>query len=362
MTTTDSALPIIALFIPHGGCPEHCRFCEQSVSGGMPSSASKIREQILQQLTSIPTTQAVEVAFYGGTFTALSQRVQKSYLDVVKEFFPRVLQVRLATRADAIDDDWIKTLKEEYRVSTIEIGVQSFSQGVLHHIGRSTTNEQAVKASKTLQNHQMTMGMHLMYGCPGEGPWEEELERLRSGLLLTNPHFVRIHPLLVLEGTAISQDYRDGKFQPLDLEEAIKRGAQLSDLIESMGVRLARIGLQPNEVMLKGGVIAGPFHPSFGELVRSRRYRNYVENKINEADLGKSEHELEIEIAEAEQSALRGISNQNLNWLKSKFPLLHCKVTVVRRPRSKHRLYENIKIRFRDIFRASQCGQVEFAE
>jgi histone acetyltransferase (RNA polymerase elongator complex component) len=61
-----------------------------------------------------------------------------------------------------------------------------------------------------------------------------------------------------------------GKYQPLSLEEAISRVADLVPLFVEANVRILRIGLHPSEGLLdRSSLVAGPFEVAFGEMVFS---------------------------------------------------------------------------------------------
>ena len=72
------------------------------------------------------------MAFFGGTFTGISLKVQKEYLERVYEYIKKGLidGIRLSTRPDCINREIVEQLKK-YRVTSIELGVQSLDEKVL---------------------------------------------------------------------------------------------------------------------------------------------------------------------------------------------------------------------------------------
>lgn len=85
-----------------------------------------------------------------------------------------------------------------------------------------------------------------------------------------HPEGCRIYPLLVIEGTKLADWYRKGCYTPLDLAETVRRCAYLYEGLTAAGIPVIRMGLQPDEdLRAPGRILAGPFHPSFGELVHS---------------------------------------------------------------------------------------------
>ena len=77
---------IIPVFVPHLGCPHACVFCNQRrISGAeKPATAETVREA-LRRAEAIPHDGARELAFYGGSFTAIPAAQQIELLSAAKE-------------------------------------------------------------------------------------------------------------------------------------------------------------------------------------------------------------------------------------------------------------------------------------
>lgn len=353
---------IIPVFIPQGGCPERCSFCNQAVSGGAPAAAGAVAERIRSHLATARAGEPAEVAFYGGTFTALSRDLQRRYLDAVVPFFGRgVGEVRVATRPDAIDGEWIRFLRDTYRLRTVELGVQSFNGAVLTALGRGHAPASVDAATATLKALGLSVGYHIMVGCPGEGDWDsEELPLLRRRLEGLRPRTLRLHPLLVLRGSPLQALYEEGRIEVLDLEQAVERCAQVYEIALDIGIDVIRSGLQPNEIMGDGGVVAGPYHPAFGDLVRSRLARRRLEPALAEALAGAPPGTVaEVLAAPGDEGPLRGHSKQNLFYFRGKFPLHEVRVSVVRSPGVPTGFYGNFQIRLLDPRRPSQRREIQ---
>lgn len=315
---------IISVFTPHGGCPERCRFCDQRTSGGEPVSAGYVTETIEAHLASGGV--ASEIAFYGGTFTAMPIERQLAYLDAAKPYLHdgRIGGVRVATRpdapgaADATAEQWLLKLRDEYKLQTVELGIQSFDENVLKRLGRSHTNASVEHAVATLKRLRLRVGLHLMIGCPGESAQEDEQTLAWTKRLA--PDTVRIHPLLVIKGTALEADWRQGEFKAIELEEAVSRAAWLTREIEAHGARVIRLGLQPNE-LLGLNVLAGPYHPAFGDLVRSRIDRNRISERLTAEAASVENRAIELKASRSVINSLKARGGENLEWLKGRFKL-----------------------------------------
>ena len=142
----------IPIFIPHLGCPNQCVFCNQrTISGVMKFELSSVKSEIENALRTIDSSQEVEIAFFGGSFTGIDRELMISLLKLANEYIilGRVSSLRCSTRPDYIDEE-ILTLLKKYGVKTIELGLQSTSDVVLAKTKRGHTREDEEKASRLI--------------------------------------------------------------------------------------------------------------------------------------------------------------------------------------------------------------------
>lgn len=211
-----------------------------------------------------------EVAFYGGTFTSLESRHQEAFLGAVRPQLEagRVEGIRISTRPDALDEETVQFLSSQ-GVTTVEIGCQSFDASVLERSNRGHGPDVAAGAVRRLRKVGMRVGLQLMPGLPG-GDRKEARRSLETALALS-PDFLRIYPAVVFAGTPLAELYREGRFSPWSLEEAVIVCAGLWRECRQAKVDVIRMGLQGNpHLESPGRMLDGPFHPAFGQLVRSR--------------------------------------------------------------------------------------------
>lgn len=262
---------IIPFFIPHAGCTHQCVFCNQKRITGAALSLdiSLISRTIELYLASNLSGTPAQVAFYGGSFTALPLEEQRSCLGAVLPFIRSgaVSGVRLSTRPDCISPEILDLLKDHH-VHTVELGVQSMDDRVLALSGRGHTADRTRNAVRLLRRYPFTIGLQLMPGLPGDSP--ENFGDTVLHVVALRPDFVRIYPALVIRDTPLETLFRAGRYSPLALDDAVTicRKALLT-FLES-GIDVIRIGLQPSEELERAGtVIAGPYHPAFRQLVES---------------------------------------------------------------------------------------------
>jgi histone acetyltransferase (RNA polymerase elongator complex component) len=261
---------IIPIFISHLGCPFHCLYCQQERITGqqewLPSP-----EAISQRIEAFLATRKpqkyshTEVAFYGGTFTGLQPELMESMLGAAHRFVQmgEVRSLRASTKPDYIFRERLKLLLK-YQMDTVELGVQSLDDGVLHGVGRGYDSARVETAVRELKTAGFRVGIQLMQGLPGADE-AEALASARKAIRL-RPDFVRLYPTVVLEDTALAHLYRRGDYQPWSLETALSVCQSLKNMFKAAKIPIIKMGLEFSTDERKG-VLAGPYHPRFRELL-----------------------------------------------------------------------------------------------
>jgi len=295
---------IYPVFIPHAGCPHRCLFCAQDRIANRSAVPEAVEVAAWLEKT-LPLRGEGEVAFYGGTFSLLPVARQEQYLAEAQRLVAdgRVAGIRISTRPDALGDSCLKRLKGS-GVTTIEIGCQSFSAAVLMAAARGHTPADCLSAIQRCRHAGMSVGVQLMPGLPG-GDAQEAVQSLRRALDL-KPTFVRIYPTVVIAGTGLAELWKAGYYQPWALDQAVDVCADMLQICRFAEVPVIRLGLQHDEY-LEANILAGPYHPAFGQLVRSRLWRRAL------GDLGsRAEH---LVINPADLSDALGHRGENREWL-----------------------------------------------
>lgn len=307
-------MAIIPIFIPHAGCPHQCVFCNQkTISGQKTAALEGAKEQINRWLERVKPSVENEAAFYGGSFTGLDINLQKELLALTDELLARKVigSVRLSTRPDYIDDERLELLRN-HGVKLVELGVQSLDDKVLAAAERGHNAEQVTDAVNLLKKYGFKVGLQLMVGMP-EQCFASVKDTVKKVLTL-KPDIARIYPLLVIKGTPLAKSYEAGEFEPLSLEEAVEQAAYMYKKLSEAGIRIIRVGLQPDdELCAEGNILAGPFHPSMGELVQSYLLREKLTPQILETAKQNGEAIL-ILCPRRLESKLRGIRNSNIHY------------------------------------------------
>ena len=139
-------------------------------------------------------------------------------------------------------------------------------ENVLKKAGRGHNVEDVINASKLIKEYEFVLGHQIMPGLPGD-TFEKDIYTTITSLKM-KPEICRIYPALVIKDTPMEKMYKCNEYIPYSLEEAVNISKVMYDIYRKNNVNVIRIGLQPTESINEGrDIIAGPFHPSFRELV-----------------------------------------------------------------------------------------------
>lgn len=263
------AVRLAPFFLPHAGCPHRCRFCAQAAQSGVepfPLAQAPARLAAFLDELSAMNSPGFTLGLFGGTFTSLPNDLQRELFGLIRPHLDSGLLsgVRASTRPDACDPAWLAELAG-LGLTELELGVPSFSDVVLHRLGRGHTGRAAAMAAAACANAGIALGLQMMPGSPGSSP---DTDRMDAELACAmNARFVRLSPCLALSGTPLATDYESGAFRPLSLAAAVGRLARSTLVLWGAGVPVARYGLAPQET-LDAATVAGPTHPSLGSMVR----------------------------------------------------------------------------------------------
>jgi len=317
--------PIVPFFISHRGCPHKCVFCDQvkiAGAGGEFPSGTEILAKIASYRDS-GRCRSVEVAFYGGTFTALSPAVQEGLLQPLQPLVAsgEVGSIRVSTRPDAIDLQTVRFLRE-MGVKTVELGVQSMADDVLDLAGRGHTSADVVRAGRMLREAGLALGAQLMPGLPGDTS-EKAMDSLARVIAL-QPDFIRIYPTLVIAGTKLADFYEIGSYRPLSIETAVLICKAMLHRAWKAAIPVIRMGLQPTvELETAGTILAGPYHPAFRHLVEAELCFDLLHRMTSGMCRGSS---VEISCAPSRISAVIGHKRGNVARLEQIYGLTVKKV------------------------------------
>lgn len=270
----------VALFVPDEGCPHCCSFCNQRTISGFQKylEPSDVKSACEIALKGKKDVRSGEIAFFGGSFTAIEKEYMLSLLKEAKHFLDdgAFSGIRISTRPDCIDSE-ILTLLKEYGVTSIELGCQSMDDDVLRLNNRGHTSSDCERACALIRSFGFELGVQMMTGLYGDT--NEKALQTAKKLISLSPDTVRIYPTVVLKGTELERLYVSGEYKAQSLEEAVGLCSELLQLFLESGVRVIRLGLHSGGDV-ESGYVAGAYHPAFRELCESRLYRKKTEELL----------------------------------------------------------------------------------
>lgn len=310
---------IIPIFIPHYGCPHQCIFCNQQKITGVqtPVTAQEISSIIDKHLSLINKPRHIEIAFYGGSFTALPLETQHALLAPANKALNsgKIHAIRLSTRPDCINSEIIN-LVSNLGVSTIELGAQSIDDTVLRLAARGHTSRVIADAVELIKSAKIKCGLQLMIGLPGEN-WSRLIKTTFKAAKI-RPDFARIYPTLVIADTPLARLYNMGLYQPLSIDEAISRSVFMKLVFQRNNIPVIRTGLQASEDLSDPQVVlAGPYHPAFGEMVDAFLFNIMVTRCLE--SLSKIRTDITIHHHPKDTSKVRGVNSSNIRAWKKYF-------------------------------------------
>ena len=321
MSARESIIPV---FVPHLGCPHACVFCNQRRISGRerPATAEDVICAV-EKAAALPCHGAKrQLAFYGGSFTAIPAAQQLALLRAAKEELERgnIQSVRLSTRPDAIDDATLTRLTQ-YGVETIELGAQSMDAEVLRLSGRGHTAADVERAARMIKARGFRLILQMMTGLPGDTP--EKALFTAEKLAALKPDGVRVYPTVIVRDTALYDLWQAGKYQEHTVEDAVETCARLLPVFETAGIPVIRLGLNPTEELSSGAAVAGAYHPALGELVQSRLMLNEARRVLKDVPPHSA---VTLAVARGKTSQMTGQHRQNVETLCREFGLPSLKI------------------------------------
>ena len=316
MSARESIIPV---FVPHLGCPNDCVFCNQRrISGSVaPATAEDVVSAIENALRLTPPGTRRQLAFYGGSFTAIPVAEQESLLGAAAPYLERgdIASLRLSTRPDAIDGAVLRRLRS-YGVETIELGAQSMSERVLALSGRGHTAADVEDAARAVKGAGFRLILQMMTGLPGADD-ESDVESARR-IAALGPDGVRVYPTVIVRDTALCDLWRAGRYKEHTVEDAVRVCARILPVFEQAGIPVIRLGLNPTEDLSGGDAVGGAYHPALGELVKSRIMRDRAEKILSGAKRGE---QAVLRVNPRLMSQLVGQHGANRSYLVERFGL-----------------------------------------
>ncbi|MBR5247264.1 MAG: radical SAM protein [Clostridia bacterium] len=274
----------ISIFVPHRGCPNDCSFCNQRAISGqtVPATPIDVEKAVMTAMEYNIDPKKTEIAFFGGSFTAIEREYMCSLLTAAKHFLDahNFAGIRVSTRPDCIDNDVLEILKK-YGVTAIELGAQSMDDEVLSVNRRGHTAEDVRKASKLIKSYGFELGLQMMTGLY-KSDFQKDLQTA-SEIAKLKPGTVRIYPTVVLKNTHLGKLFEKGEYLAPTAEESVPLCAELLQMFENEGIKVIKLGLHSSETV-ESDMLGGGYHPAFRELCEGHIYLQKMLKKLGGKD------------------------------------------------------------------------------
>ena len=261
----------ISVFVPFNGCPHQCTFCNQkSITGVRYQPTPEDVDKAVQTALEGKRRYTYEIAFFGGSFTAIKRDYMESLLKSAYKYVKSgdVKGIRLSTRPDAVDREVLEILKS-YGVTSIELGAQSMCDDVLEKNMRGHTAKDVGTASSLIKEYGFSLGLQMMTGLYGSSR-EKDIYTARE-IAALSPDTVRIYPTVTIKNTVLGQLFESGEYVPDTLSESVDLCAFLLKFFMRNNIEVIRLGLHYSEE-LERDMLSDNYHPAFKELCENKLF------------------------------------------------------------------------------------------
>ena len=163
---------------------------------------------------------------------------------------PEIAGLAIGTRPDCLEDEKVAYLAELNRQKPIivEIGLQTANDLTLAGINRHHTLAEFEDAVKRCKAAGLTVTTHVIVGLPNETM--DDFKHTAQVVHDLQLAAVKIHPLHIVVGTDMAQDYIKGEFKLLSFEQYCEAVAEMIKIIGTE-IAIERFsGESPSEMLI----------------------------------------------------------------------------------------------------------------
>jgi radical SAM protein (TIGR01212 family) len=162
---------------------------------------------------------------YTNTYADIAT-LERLYSDALAE--PDVIGLSVGTRPDCVSGEVLDLLcryRDAGHEVWLELGLQSAFDTTLERVNRGHGFTEYRQVAREARRRGLQLCTHLIIGLPGEGGRHarESLNRV----LELGVDGLKLHPLHVVKGTALANEWRRGEYVPLSLAEYVGIAADL---------------------------------------------------------------------------------------------------------------------------------------
>jgi len=175
--------------------------------------------------------------------------LDRQYRQALSE--PDVVGLSIGTRPDCVPPavlDLLASYRDEGYEIWLELGLQSAFDATLRQVNRGHDFAAYQVAVNAARQRGLPVCAHLIVGLPGEDG-SHALESLRR-VLDEGVEGIKLHPLHVVKGTMLANQWRLGKYAPMALDAYVEAVVQLVAHTPKAVVYHRLTGTAPKEILL----------------------------------------------------------------------------------------------------------------
>lgn len=226
-----------------------------------------------------------EIAFFGGSFTAIPRGYMTELLETASRAVKRFecySGIRCSTRPDCVSVEILELLRS-YGVTAIELGAQSMSGEVLKANERGHTAEDVRRAAALIGQSGIELGLQMMTGL-----YRDTVENClytADEFIKLSPKTVRIYPTVILKNTRLGELFERGEYRSFSFDETVELCAELLRKFEQNNIRVIRLGLHASPDVERD-MLGGVYHPALREIAESRIFLDDMKKTLLEREKG----------------------------------------------------------------------------
>ncbi|OOZ40326.1 TIGR01212 family radical SAM protein [Solemya pervernicosa gill symbiont] len=164
---------------------------------------------------------------------------------------PDVIGLSIGTRPDCVPPrvlDLLADYRDQGYEIWLELGLQSAFDHTLERVNRGHGFAEYREALQAAHARELPVCAHLIAGLPGEDAAHLQLSLQR--VLELGVEGLKLHPLHVVKGTMLANEWRRGDYAPLTVEEYIRMAADLVEATPSEVLYHRLTGTASTDILL----------------------------------------------------------------------------------------------------------------
>ena len=223
--------------------------------------------------------------------------------------------LKISVEPQYITKEFIKKLKK-YGVKSVELEVQSTNEYILKKSNLEYNYETIKKASKLIRWNRMKLGFQVSVGML-DSTKLDELNTAKE-LIKLKPKYIRISLVLVEEGTKLEEEYKEGQYEPLTINQAIERYKELIYTFNNKKIK--DILIETKKSNENKNIVAGPYHEDFRNLVESSIWYDSIVEKIKQFNVKVKEVKIEVNPQDTKNAI--GYEEENIKKLNELYDVI----------------------------------------